>query len=48
MPPAPTLAIPGGDEKVLEFSDAPTDADQIRASRTTAMSAAKNRLSTMT
>lgn len=48
MPPAPELPIPGGDEKVLEFSDAPADAEQIRASRVTAMSAAKGRLSTMT
>lgn len=48
MPPAPTLAIPGGEEKVMEFGSEPADAEEVRRSRTTAMASAKGRLSTMT
>lgn len=48
MPPAPTLPIPGGDEKVMDFDDKPMTAEEARQSRVTAMSQAKDRLTRMT
>jgi len=42
LPPNPTLPIPGGDEKIMDFDgDQNVDAEQLRASRASAMASAK-------